>query len=800
VYGRASRRTRRIAIFGSRGTGKTCFFASLYGHASSQTAVLSTDHDPTLTYMKKVWDAYESAHGFPEPTPSEVPQRLVFQLGQPSVQRDWVLEILDHAGEFIERTRKQGNTNLRDIVRTWLRDAEAVLIFLDVSREETEATLERRNEVGQLLSLVREAVERGAVRRPLGIVLTRWDCLGPIGDDPVQERQRAWEYLSRTPAFHQIYLTLKTFGSAVEVFPVSAIGTNRMPRRKPTRPYNLLAPISWAAHQTDVQRVAAAKRVAERPWTSLTRAIQKYEELITLDGIGNGPAYTQFAPRLEQLKKRRGRWRLGGITTAALVALAVAGGTWLSWGAYANRQYQAWSAFCENEGKGDVSAEQRLALAQGLLAWHGLVLGHEQKARLQECLLRDPEVVRDHGERRDWQEIEADRTRLETLDDPEQIEVLDSLVNRLEGFGAKWQGRKVGLDWKAGLESSRSNLASHQTQLERYNETVKKERVLATRNDSAGLFQLWDEYLKADPKPTPYYAGRAVRQLTKYGLADDTRRLDDLVTRASKPCYELKKCAGLLAEIEEFRINRKDKNTHGERIQSLIRQTLQAADGIVYEDARKAVERAQKSLKVEDLRAAGQEIDRYLNATDLPDVKGLQRPVLMRQAAAERYDWFEKALAGRKYTVKLRSLFVPKGHKLYNNSWWGNPGDSWAYSLTLSGALSYDAQQPGHKTPRADTQGGQKLNDREGVRIDLKSLPEPGEMTWTPGAYDLKIQVWRSGYRGWWPSASDVDKELYLPGVLKQGWEVKDETGVPLTVFIELEGADIPDLPPFTGK
>jgi hypothetical protein len=802
LYGRAARRVRRIAIFGPRGTGKTCFFASLYGHSADAACALTFAHDPTMEYLERMWNAYASKGGFPAPTAAEVPQRLVFHVAQSTSGREWEVEVLDSAGEFVERARhRSDNDDLRDIVRTWLRDCEATLIFLDTSRGDGDEALERRNEVAILLQLCREASESGSITRPLGLILTKWDSHGAIGTDPVEEEKRARAYLAQTPAFRQIHATVEQFGRAVEVFPVSAIGADRQPSRKPRNPYNLLRPIVWALEQSDEGRLAAAEREAGRNPRSLARQARAYQELIDADGICSGPVYERFAPRLAELKQGRG-WRRVGLLAGAVALLLVAlGAGYGGWRRYADRQFQAWAAFCEKEGSDDASAGKRADLADLLLARHGWVLSGEHKTRLTKSRLQDREVERDYGERTEWQGIQQEVHRLDGLEEPQQVEVLEGLVPRLEAFGAQWQGRKAGQDWKDRLLAFKGDLAAKKEQRERFNQVLEQEKPLQEKSDAAGLIRLWEEYLKSEPKPAEYYAAKAGEQLAKAKEAHDTQQLNALLREAGRERYTLDKCGAFINRVIEFKRDRYNKDRNGAEADRLINAELARADGLVYEEARKAVERAQKSLKVEDVRQARAGIANYLDARSVPGAGGWERPVLMRQAASNGLAWFDEVIAGKKYKLTLRSLFVPQGHHLFNN--FSGAAASWAYALTLSGAAKYDtyATTP-FKTPASDTQTGQTLGNLQGVRISLASMQskaDPGEIEYKLGEGTLKLKVWRSGVTAWYWDEGEIGSDLFVPLALQRGWEVKDAKQSPLTVFIDCAGADIPDLPAFQG-
>ncbi len=202
--GKANPRERRIAVFGPRSSGKTCYFASLYGNSTGDGAAANLDYDAdTARYAEECWKEY--SRGVPGATGKTIPTKLRFQLTHKQTGRLWTVEMLDHAGELIEKLERSEpgfaspyqETDdlewLRDLVSMWLRECEAILIFLDVSDSRSPELQKRRAEVGRLIGLCSEySREDRRLMRPLALVLAKWDCRGPIDrNDPEKEVRRA---------------------------------------------------------------------------------------------------------------------------------------------------------------------------------------------------------------------------------------------------------------------------------------------------------------------------------------------------------------------------------------------------------------------------------------------------------------------------------------------------------------------------------------------------------------------------------------------------------------------------------
>jgi GTPase SAR1 family protein len=672
IFGPTTRRVRRLAVFGPRGSGKTCFFASLYGQSADSFSSTTFDHEPTLEYLERMWNAYsKGASGFPDPNPLEVPRQLLFHMADINFGRQWQAEILDHAGELVERVHNGGDASepLRDIVRTWLRECETILIFLDTTQSDSEESLERRNEVAILLQLCREASESGHVTRPLGLVLTKWDSLGsdwtnPLledgdnqpGDDAKLEAKLAKQdevarrYLSQTPSLRQIHRTVEAFGKTVKLFPVSAIGVNRQPGRKPTHPYNILTPLLWALRQTDESRAQAAHSKANGKAAS--RAIQAYEELINLDGVNCGPVFEKVAPQLKELKKRQRAWRLGKLAaiavtlfTTVVMAIAV---FYFSWSAYADRQYGAWLAYCEsNEGKGDESAGNRAKMADGILHWHGIVLSHEQKSRIEKSLLADRVIERDEAERSEWNAIKADRERIDSLKDDQEVkklELLESVKSRLEAFGEKLGGIKAGREWESELATVKVTLDEHIAQRKRYNDVVEDQEKSSPADPTATerLITSWERYIKSSPMPNPYYMAQANTKLEACQDVYDGQVLDKLGGEWIKEPNRQELCSAFIKKVESVKLYNKPKKAAA--IKELIDDALLKADKLSYYAAKEALITARgcpKAVLYTSLQTAKSQILEYLNSKTLPDLPAKHtRPLKMEKEAKRCLSWF----------------------------------------------------------------------------------------------------------------------------------------------------------------
>lgn len=312
---RASKRdeefkTRNIGIHGSRSTGKTCYLACcLYGESVSEGVAFVRDDSASFDSLKNAWEMLTRGE-LPQANAVTVPDNISFCLNAEQV---WKVQTKDYAGSLVQIS-DTGVLGLRDDVRTWLAESDAILILVNADLcSDDPAARERMSEIDVLLTkLLDESDDGNKVAQPLALLLTKWDVQGPISDDPAQEEQRARAYLQSESVFHQIAEKIARAGERVKVFPVSAFGSHRERNLPPAGgpcPFNLHAPLHWAAQQSDEMLYASAKRKAEsllgKKWqwkNKYSSAIACYNDLINTKGINKGPIFDRISAELQPLK------------------------------------------------------------------------------------------------------------------------------------------------------------------------------------------------------------------------------------------------------------------------------------------------------------------------------------------------------------------------------------------------------------------------------------------------------------------------------------------------------------------
>jgi hypothetical protein len=337
--GRRHFKVRSIGIHGAGKTGKTCYLACcLCGQKSTENeGIIPRGEVPGS--LSKVWETLSRGEIEGIGTAVAPPTGVAFSLFADQLR--WEVQTKDYAGSLVQLT-DTGVPELREEVREWLVASDAIFILVNTDLSDEDPAAQRRiREIEFLLDQLL-GPNRNSVTKPLALLLTKWDVHGQISDDPCCEEQKALTYLESHPVFKQIAAKLKLAGERVKVFPISAFGSHRggnLPPEDGPHPFNLYAPLVWAAQTADESLYASAKEKAtfwagpqrrRKHWyRRYTKAIHCYSDLITKAGIDTGPIHERIKKRLEPLKKARRKRRCWQVPlTIAIVAMLSIGGMW----------------------------------------------------------------------------------------------------------------------------------------------------------------------------------------------------------------------------------------------------------------------------------------------------------------------------------------------------------------------------------------------------------------------------------------------------------------------------------------
>lgn len=366
-------RPRRIGIHGVRGAGKTCFLGSVYGFRSTPSLKIDVADDASCRYLAGVWKELSEARS-PGATMLSLPETLRLDLTQND--ETIPLELTDYAGALVQAQDESASPaaqELSGVIREWLRGCQVILLFLD----STQPDMEQLDALDLLLTELRRDAELGA-DRPLGIVLTKWDSQGTIGDDLSLEQERARVFLQQHHVFQQIFTKLgDDQGHHVRLFPLSSFGNQARGHFPPLlsdyRPCHLHAPLVWAAEVSERVLIEQTRWRAEkhlhRWWPDYQAAEQEWVKLEQ----EAAPLTEIIQSERRNLQKRRQSYRNRQLVPVAAIAGLLALGGILG-SQEAERQARETLAFAESYPMYD-KAQERLAREEEFLStWVSLLV------------------------------------------------------------------------------------------------------------------------------------------------------------------------------------------------------------------------------------------------------------------------------------------------------------------------------------------------------------------------------------------------------------------------------------------
>ncbi|MBV9123062.1 MAG: GTPase domain-containing protein, partial [Planctomycetes bacterium] len=303
-------RPQRLGIFGHRGVGKTTLLTMLYregvGGRLPELRLAAADAR-TAEYLSDKILQLEAGQTLPA-TLAET--ELRFHLYHHATQID--LLVKDYQGEHIELNREEP-------IREFLRDCDAVWLCLDAGQTPDPAPrLRRQQEIEHLLEDYLTMEPQAAMQRPVALVLTKVDLLGPEPERVSPDQWAAELGMTRH--------ALQTHYPNRGLFAVSSLGRPPIPSSAgawPLAPFHLTEPLVWLVGALQVQDEARLEQLFSRtgqPFTRLQRCVQCFARRYP-----DAPAAAGFQQQLKQRRRRQGRrrWLLG---TAAAACLT--GGLW----------------------------------------------------------------------------------------------------------------------------------------------------------------------------------------------------------------------------------------------------------------------------------------------------------------------------------------------------------------------------------------------------------------------------------------------------------------------------------------
>jgi hypothetical protein len=299
-------------LFGHRGVGKTTFLTMLYREAVSGRLPglrLAAADARTADYLSDKILQLESG----QPLPATLAEtELRFQLYHDSTRIE--LLIKDYQGEHIALGRDEP-------IRDFLRDCDAVWLCLDAETASNPGDrLRRQQEVEQLLEDYLAVEPQRTMQRPIALMITKADLLGPDAAD-----LDAWT----AERFGMTRHALESHCPRNGLFAVSSLGRSGGTEHQLARsagegvasltPENLDQPLTWltaALQAQDAARLDQLWREAPRQLALLERCVACFAQRYPAS-----PLTVSYQQRLAELRRsqRRRRGILGAAAAACLM-------------------------------------------------------------------------------------------------------------------------------------------------------------------------------------------------------------------------------------------------------------------------------------------------------------------------------------------------------------------------------------------------------------------------------------------------------------------------------------------------
>lgn len=323
----------RIALFGPKNAGKTVYLTTLYSHGgnadeSTSAHVMASDDssDSTHNYLTNSYQCLCNGE-WPDGTAFEQLRAIRFTITSEGVQSR--VNIPDVAGEVTGRGRKveswtQAEHDLKTQILSEFSTFDGFLIFAPADDTVEGKYLEFKWEMDALLQALKErAAADGIVRRPIAVVLSKWDVAANNACSRDEECTHATEFFRST--YSETAVALTETCENWKVFPVSSTGptNNGRPPAK-LHPRGMAAPVLWLLRTSDKSSLCRADEYSRRHANELfknvdgrsgatfaQKAIERYQTILAK----TPPQTIQMRARsaIDQLnmqiwKRRRKQW------------------------------------------------------------------------------------------------------------------------------------------------------------------------------------------------------------------------------------------------------------------------------------------------------------------------------------------------------------------------------------------------------------------------------------------------------------------------------------------------------------
>lgn len=347
---------RKLGVFGPRNSGKTTYWACLYGSKGSTDGSVSFTHEQTREQLDALWRSLYDGVVAPATAQGE-PQDIFFSLHSDATT--WCVSTKDYSGSLVELSRHgqgdaEASDDLRRNIASWVRDCDAMLVLVpaDLADQDEGARVRFRRAMEVLLDAFHASDHPGPL--PVCLAVTKSDMLP--ADPAINSTPPAVESPPALPEWLDELATLvrHQVGEAhARVFLTSAFGgharedATRPPETGP-RPRGLEEPLRWVLAESDrclaAPVVVRARQSLERRWFHGYGKAIKACDRVAAKGLPEEERQEldELKARLVERRQRQKRRRaIAGAFIAVLLTLA---GLWLHADRLATKAKAAMSA------------------------------------------------------------------------------------------------------------------------------------------------------------------------------------------------------------------------------------------------------------------------------------------------------------------------------------------------------------------------------------------------------------------------------------------------------------------------
>ncbi|MDO4858097.1 MAG: hypothetical protein Q4A17_09155 [Thermoguttaceae bacterium] len=287
--------TIRIAMFGSRSTGKTTFLSSFVCPVSLQGCSLAITDPETKSYLNQNWSLMMNGEK-PGATAMMIKDKLWFTLRYPNKREEqdedaWKIQIKDYPGRLVEwddpneggawdETKKDElSLEFKKKLAEHIQESDAILFLAPVDIAEWKPKDQKlyMAYINDIIEIAKQCRGDYSASIPFCMALMKWDMtdiaiepltMNPDANFPLDPKVDS--FMKEHPIFQKIYGIIDASSNEdVSVFATSAFGAHAAddhtrPDPENLEPFNVLPVLYWLCRKAEAIKVRVAERKIAR--------------------------------------------------------------------------------------------------------------------------------------------------------------------------------------------------------------------------------------------------------------------------------------------------------------------------------------------------------------------------------------------------------------------------------------------------------------------------------------------------------------------------------------------------------